>query len=158
MNWERIQAEMKNGLALACASCKHYWEGREKGLSGIDCTTPGPCGGPSAGLGFPHYKGPVSDFSQWCFACGSRPDLGIKVSTSERIFGICREHLWLLDRIQANNPNAAVLNVVSPSKGMIVPLKGRYTEKSLMDVMMETEEEWAEEDKIKFEEHQTKWV
>jgi hypothetical protein len=153
----QIQKALERGLALACATCARYWQGRERGLPGDECTSASPCGGPIAGSDFPLYIGPITDFSQWCFACGGYPELGIKVPGSPRIFGVCRKHLKLLDLLAPPTPVTG-LSVLSPSKGIIVPISGRYTQKTLGEVIHETECEWAEEDQFNLEKAIRRWV
>jgi len=153
----QIQNVLNRGVALACSTCARYWQGRERGLPGDECTAEAPCGGPISGSDFALYLGPVTDFSQWCFACGGHPELGIKVPGSARVFGVCRKHLKLLDQLAPPTPIAGLL-VHSPSKGLIVPISGRYTSKTLGEVIDETEREWAEEDQFHFEKTIRRWV
>lgn len=85
----------RKGVFFACASCAKMWEGLALGKE--TCTGVS-CGGPSRRKDFPEYDGFIKDFSALCFVCGSEEVLAYaKVEDSEKMFGICKDHLELID-------------------------------------------------------------
>ena len=136
---KRAYAALQTGLSPICASCERYWEGIDKGESGCNR----PCGGPLANQAFPEYKGPMTNFERFCFACVAEADFGIKQPDSDRVLGVCRKHLRLLDTHQVLGGEGR-FDVVSAKIGLVMPVNGRYTNKTLFEAMAEDEAEWAE--------------
>lgn len=107
---------MQDGLSAVCATCEHYWEGRDKKLPGFQCASPGPCGGPIAGNDFPHYKGPYGNLEQLCFVCGATPKLAVRARGKLRTVGICEKHLPMLKKqAPQGQPEAPPPQVLSSS-------------------------------------------
>ncbi len=147
LDLNKVKSLVADGLSPVCATCSRYWEGRERGLAAPLCTAARPCGGPVAGMDFPEYDGPITNFEKQCFVCGSTATLGIKLPTRERVVGICKPHVGVLDRLIAQGiSEQAPITLFSP-KGMIIPVNGRYTEKTLTEVIAETEQMFEETDK-----------
>lgn len=96
MNISKIGLAVQNGVSIVCATCKRYWEARDKGLPEPQCASSKRCAGPFAGMEFPEYDGPITDFSQWCFVCGADADYGLQSRGSGRVFGICSEHVVMV--------------------------------------------------------------
>lgn len=132
----RIQNEIHSGTSPVCASCKHFWVAKDAGLEscGQDC------GGPIAGKDFPKYDGPMTSLDKFCFACISEADYVVRSVGASRLVGICRRHLPLLDRLRTTAADVTV-EVMSP-KGIVAPVGGRYTPKSLGEVIADTEAGW----------------
>lgn len=128
-----MKKAMDSGLSPVCATCTKYWEGMDKGLGA--CTGKA-CAGPIAGKDFPEYDGPMEQLDKYCFACTSHATMVIKPTEGTRLIGICDEHLQLIDRLRPENFASAGVEVYS-SKGLVVPKMGRYTPKSLGEVMHE---------------------
>jgi hypothetical protein len=102
------------GTSIVCATCRRYWEGRERGLPEPKCTVQTPCGSPLAGLAFPHYDGPITDFARWCFVCGSNATSGVKAPESAVVFGMCDKHIGMVGTVEAVGLNGrAVQEVLS---------------------------------------------
>lgn len=131
-----------------CATCKRYWEGRERGLPRPQCTSLEACGSPIAGDTFSQYDGPMSDFTGWCFMCARNSDYAVKVREERRLIGVCREHVRALnDLIAVEKPDMASLLVMHSTAGR-VPLLQLLPKpkKGLFQVIAETEAEFAAED------------
>lgn len=136
---KRAFAALQTGLSPICASCENYWEGLDNNRNGCGLE----CGGPLANKTFPLYKGPMTTFDRFCFACVTEAVFGIKQPSSSRILGVCRQHLRLLDTHQVLGGEGQ-FDVVSAKTGLVVPIQGRYTPKNLMECMAEDEARWAE--------------
>lgn len=143
LNVLQVKAAVKSGVSAVCATCTRWWEGQDRGLS--KCTAASSCGGPIAGMDFPLYEGPIAAFERFCFVCASEAPFGIKLPERSRVIGICRSHIGMLDRYVAESPGAH-FSLLS-SKGIVVPVQGRYTPKTLLEVMVETEQMFEEMDK-----------
>ena len=96
MDLIKIGNAVKNGLSVVCATCRRYWEGRDRKLPEPKCTAARPCGSPFAGMTFPEYKGPINDFTRWCFVCGGKPKYGVKVRNGRRALALCENHIHML--------------------------------------------------------------
>jgi len=153
MDLVKIGLAVKNGVSPVCATCKWYWEGRERGMPDPQCTRQGQCGGPFAGRTFPEYDGPITDFTQWCFVCAARATKAIKIGEKLRLIGVCDAHVEMLGKVEPVglklNGGAAV-NLIDAKLGRMTPEQFfGPPKKSLIDIMVETEKEWAEEDEKK---------
>lgn len=153
MNVARIGLAVQSGVSIVCATCKKYWEGREKGLPEPRCTVVLPCGSPFAALTFPEYDGPISDFTRWCFVCGARATKGVKVREEPRVVGMCDAHVRLLGELEPVslklNGNALV-DIIDRHVGRISPDKFfGQPKRTLSQVIAETEKEFADEGKSK---------
>lgn len=141
---------ISNGVSVVCATCRRYWEGRERQLPDPRCTAATPCGSPFAAMTFPEYDGPLTDFTRWCFVCGAKATKGIRVREEPRVCGVCDEHVKMLDQVEPvglklNGQN--VTDIIDQYLGRTTPQ--RYfgpPKKTLIDTMIETEMEWAEDD------------
>lgn len=91
-----VEATIKSGLSAVCATCRKYWEGREKGLPEPRCTAQTSCGSPLAGDDFHEYDGPITEFDRWCFVCAESSRYGVSVRGRKRIVGVCDKHVRLL--------------------------------------------------------------
>lgn len=153
MDLVKVGQAVASGVSIVCATCKRYWEGREKQLPDPKCTVVKPCGSPFASLTFPEYDGPMTDFSRWCFVCGATATKGVKVRDEPRVIGMCDEHVKMLGRVE---PVGLKLNGENVTD-IIDRHLGRMSQeqffgppkKTLIDTMIETEMEWAEEDEKK---------
>lgn len=91
-----VEAVVKSGLSAVCATCRRYWEGRERGLPEPRCTSVSGCGSPLAGGDFHEYDGPISEFDRWCFVCSADAKYGVRAKGKKRLFGVCDAHVRLL--------------------------------------------------------------
>jgi len=83
------------GLAWLCSTCTKFTKAREAGIAGLSCmaaVTNKVCGSPLVSLDFPQYEGQVTEFSRWCFVCGSRGTRGMRAKGTTRVFGVCEAH------------------------------------------------------------------
>lgn len=149
MDAVKVGLAVQHGLSIVCATCERYWQGHELGTK---CVTPGVCGSPLVGLTFPYYKGPITDFSRWCFVCGAGATAGVSVARQPRVFGICRQHIRYFSELEprrgmdekARRRNG--VNVVEIiANGVYTPI-GHFCStlsKTLGQVIGETEAKWA---------------
>jgi hypothetical protein len=96
----KISLAVEAGLSIMCATCTNYWAARDRNIPGHRCTVPkGLCGSPLAGMDFPLYEGPITNSSEWCFVCGSRPS-HLVMTPSGKVFAICEKHIGMLDTVR----------------------------------------------------------
>lgn len=153
MDVVKVGQAIASGVSIVCSTCKRYWEGRERQLPPPKCTAIQPCGSPFASMTFPEYDGPMTDFSRWCFVCGATATKGVKVGENPRVLGMCDEHVKMLGRVE---PVGLKLNGERVTD-IVDRYLGRMSQerfygqprKTLLDTMIETEMEWAEEDEKK---------
>ena len=82
-------------MSFLCMTCEKYWSARAVGIPGHTCMAAisgTPCGSPIAGLAFPMYSGPITDFLRQCFVCGDSAHKGIRTIGSDKTFGLCLAH------------------------------------------------------------------
>jgi hypothetical protein len=103
----------------------------------------GRCGSPIAGDDFREYKGLITQFDRWCFVCAAEADFGVKPSDRERVIGVCRNHIRLIDDLipVGKDSEDRSIHIQSP-KGLVL-LKDIPKKKTLGEVMLETEQNWA---------------
>lgn len=159
MNPAKVGLAVQGGLSIVCATCKHYWQGRERNLPGVRCTSTSKCGSPLVGDDFHDYNGPISDFTQWCFMCGTAASYAVRANKSERLFGVCKEHaLYLhemrpleMDSTEARTRDEALLvRTLQGVESRPYQLFG-LRKKTLREVISETEAEWADAAKARGE-------
>ena len=110
----KIAAAMGSGVSAVCSCCVRYHEGRDAGLPGASCTSPGPCGSPISGMTFPNYVGPMAQFDRFCFVCGNQSTQAIRVRDDARVIGVCSAHIETVKTLKPEGGQAA--NVVVMSK------------------------------------------
>lgn len=144
----RIAQAIQSGVSIVCATCDRYWEGRAQSLPEPRCSVQKPCGSPFAGLTFPEYKGPMTDFSAWCFVCGAKATKGVRMKNKSRVIGMCETHIPMLGQMEpiGLTPNGKTVADIVDSKGRRIPLSRYFgtPKKTLMQTIMETEAEFAE--------------
>lgn len=153
MDVVKIGLAVQSGVSSVCATCERYWEGRECELPVPQCTARGACGGPFSGMTFPQYAGPITDFTRWCFVCAARATKAVKVREMPRLIGMCDTHLPMLGKVEPVglkvNGNATA-DIIDARMGQMTPEQFfGPPKKSLVDTMVETEMEWADDDKKK---------
>lgn len=149
MDVDRIRLAVASGVSAVCATCRLYWDGRERGLPDSKCTTRHPCGSPFAGMTFPEYVGPMTDFARFCFVCGANATHGVKVREDPRVLGMCSRHLDMLGKVE---PVGLKLNGTA-AVDILDRFRGRLTreqfqgpvKKTLGQVIAETEAEFAKD-------------
>jgi|WetSurMetagenome_2_1015567.scaffolds.fasta_scaffold02643_5 hypothetical protein len=147
MDAVRVGLAVSKGTSIVCATCKRFWEGRERGLPEPRCTVQSPCGSPLAGLAFPGYDGPISDFSRWCFVCGDQATHGVKAPRSAVVFGMCSKHITMVGSVQAVGLNGvSVQEVLSPQLRASPDKFFATPKKTLGQAIVEAEAEFAERD------------
>lgn len=97
----KVAEAVAGGLSPLCATCEHYWEGRDRNpdlplckMAGLDSNPGGKplCGGPLKGMSFPRYKGPMGEemIQSVCFMTGDQAAYGVRLGSSAgaRLLGI----------------------------------------------------------------------
>lgn len=92
-----------------------------------------------SGGDFHEYKGPLVNFSGFCFVCADKPKYGIRVKNSVRVLGVCEKHSQLLYQLKVKGKTAVAVNFTGAPKEVV-------RKKTLGEAMAETEAEWAAED------------
>jgi hypothetical protein len=85
----KVAVAVNDGLSIVCAMCENFWSAHDAGLSSCGKK----CGGPMSGGAFDKYKGPIVDFSSFCFVCGDSATHGIRAVGNVRILGCCDKHV-----------------------------------------------------------------
>ena len=149
----KIGLAVQSGLSIVCATCERYWEGRSRNLPNGRCTSSSNCGSPLAGDVFHDYRGPLTDFTRWCFMCGAEADLGVSVPLQTRMIGVCDAHAPVLadfrpvsmDQQAAHKADHLVLKLADGQEKRPFQLVKLSKPKTLGDLLAQTEAEWAAE-------------
>jgi hypothetical protein len=110
----KIALAVDGGLSIVCATCERYWGARDRGIPGDTCLSERPCGGPISGDTFSNYRGPMTQFDRFCFACGGSATKALRVKGHVRPIGCCDEHIELVRKLKPENRPA--VNLVVHSK------------------------------------------
>ena len=110
----KVAAAIGNGLNVVCATCENYWDARDRDIPDGRCLATDGCGGPIAGGAFHEYRGPMTQFDQFCFRCGNKATHAVRVSEHPRVIGVCVEHIDLMKSLKPEGKRAP--NVVLLSK------------------------------------------
>ena len=125
----KVAIVVDSGLSIICATCERYWGARDRGIPGDRCLSQVPCGGPLMGDTFHNYRGPMTQFDQFCFACGKDATKILRVKGHVRLIGCCDKHEKDIVRKLKPEDRPAVNLVVHSG----------VTEKSLDELSMEKE-------------------
>jgi hypothetical protein len=109
----KVALAVHGGLSIVCATCERYWGARDRGIPGDTCLSDRPCGGPLAGDTFHNYRGPMTQFDQFCFACGDQATKVLRVKGHVRPIGCCNDHERLVRKLKPENRPAVNLVVIS---------------------------------------------
>jgi hypothetical protein len=110
----KVAVAVSSGLSIVCATCEKYWEARDKNVPDGRCLATDGCGSPIAGDTFHEYRGPMTQFDQFCFRCGAQATHAIRVNNSVRVIGCCSEHVEMVQTLKPAGQRAP--NVVLISK------------------------------------------
>jgi hypothetical protein len=77
----------------------------------------------------------------WCFVCGDKSEVGIRVKGKQRVIGACRKHIQYFKQYKAIGDSPVVSPDIRDSSGATVNIPER--KKSLLEVMMEDEASYA---------------
>lgn len=150
LNPTGVALAMADGLSAVCASCRLYWEARDRGIPGHKCLSREKCGSPLVGDAFHEYDGPlVGGLHQFCFVCGDKSRFVARVRGRTTGVGICAEHVRLLDTLKADGkelvPNAPKAVVLAPDG---TPVSSEAApKKSLFAAIQEVEDYYASKDR-----------
>lgn len=143
MDAVKVGLAVQSGVSVVCATCQRYWEGRERGLPGAQCTARRPCGSPLSGNTFGEYRGPIRDFTRWCFVCGATAAFGVRLD--RKTFGMCHEHIEMLKTTRpVNSMNGFPVVEVLAAKDSDLKALLAPKPKSLMQEIAKTEAEFRE--------------
>jgi len=148
---QMMKAATAGGLSAVCSTCVRYWEARDRGIPGDACLGHA-CGSPIAGDDFHNYKGAMTDeaFAKFCFVCGDPATNHVRVVNRHRQIGVCDAHLKMLVELKAEGAGQ-VPPILVRKEGELVPVTRLVKPmKRLIDVIIETEMEWAEQDGREF--------
>jgi len=97
---EKVKHLMALGFAFPCACCEKLWRKFDAGrhpskelyCEGFDLGLT--CGGPVAGLSFPHYEGPLTrqTIAMSCYHCGKPANKIFQADLDGGYVGACNEH------------------------------------------------------------------
>jgi hypothetical protein len=131
---KEIREAMKGGVAMVCATCVKFHEGKARNLE--TCTAVEDCGSPIVGDTFHEYEGPITDFLRFCFVCGEPSAQGIRVKNHSRGIGVCRVHVeWVVTMTPRLAAPGARLPI-APSEGSRIVVSGYGT--SLAETLLPT--------------------
>ncbi len=105
----RAAADASRGLAVTCALCVFHHEAADRGQPSCGKQ----CGGPMSGGAFELYKGPITDFSQQCFACGIVPTHLVRAKNIVRVLGSCQKHTDMIQQYRAVDKPPATIIMIS---------------------------------------------
>jgi hypothetical protein len=109
----KVALAVESGLSIICATCDRYWGARDRGVPGDACLSERPCGGPLAGDTFHNYRGPMTQFDEFCFRCGDRATKVLRVKGHVRPIGCCDTHESMMRKVKPENRPAVNLVIVS---------------------------------------------
>jgi hypothetical protein len=112
----KVAIAVSSGLSIVCATCENYWRARDLAKPGDQCMATEPCGSPIAGDVFHQYVGPMSQFDEWCFVCGSPSTQALRVKGFVRVIGCCNAHVHLVRDMRPEG-KAAVTVVIQSNRG-----------------------------------------
>jgi hypothetical protein len=141
MDLARVALAVQDGFTVVCATCEWLHRARD---SGQQCCGKSQCAGPLAGKQYKDYKGPITEFANMCFVCGSKSTHAIRHNGGGRVFGLCREHLRLVNNVApAGAVPTRITHVVAdnrviPAENLLAPKK-----KSLIEEIMKVESHFA---------------
>ena len=147
-----VEAEMRRGLSIVCATCRKYWRAKDAGLAGCGEK----CFGPISGGNFAEYDGELPDLERWCFVCGADSVYALQVGQEKRRVGVCQAHLTHLHELAAKDglvrPGGQLYAARGGSMIRVERLIAKPP-KTLASAIAATEEEWEEEDQYLAEKH-----
>lgn len=137
-----VEAAVRSGLSAVCATCRRYWEGRERGLPEPRCTSKTGCGSPLAGGDFHEYDGPLVEFDRWCFVCSADARYGVRARDKRRVFGVCEKHVRLLHDLKPTNSVVADPVLKSDGRELLAADLLPARRKSLASAIAEAEKDF----------------
>lgn len=145
LNLAKVGLAVQSGLSSVCATCRLYWEARDRGLPEPKCLAKDGCGSPLKGDDFHEYAGPITNFERWCFACGRDSKFGVRVQGRERLVGVCEEHVKWLDELRPVDSFELPGREV---RGGPVPTGRLLGRKTVAQAILEVEEFYAKKDGV----------
>ena len=144
MDPKQVEAEIRRGLSIVCATCRKYWRGKDLGLGGCGLTD---CFGPIKGGSFEQYEGDLPDLTRWCFVCGRDSFYALQTEHSERRIGVCKAHLSHLHELVPKDGIVQEGQMFAARNGSMVRVSRLVQRpKTLFETMVDQEKEWQAED------------
>jgi len=146
----KIGLAVQGGLSPVCATCKKYWDARERNVPGDTCMARQGCAGPISGGDFHEYEGPITDMSRWCFICAESAKYGVQVTGSPRVVGVCEDHVRKLADLKpmfGNGPDPKFVLKSKNGNQTIREILG-LEKKSLRKAMAEAEAHFDKQDGV----------
>jgi hypothetical protein len=113
LNPVKVALAVSRGLSAVCSTCEKYWDARDKGVPGDVCLATDGCGSPIAGDVFHEYRGPMTQFDRFCFACGNQATHAVRVDMYVRVIGVCEQHVNLVQTLKPEGKRAPNVVIVS---------------------------------------------
>lgn len=113
LNPVKVALAVSRGLSAVCATCEKYWDARDKGVEGDACLAADGCGSPIAGDVFHEYRGPMTQFDKFCFACGNQATHAVRVDMYVRVIGVCGKHVELVQTLKPEGKRAPNVVIIS---------------------------------------------
>jgi hypothetical protein len=116
----KVAVAMASGLSVVCATCKRYWDARDRGVPGNSCASTSKCGSPLSGDDFHEYDGPMKgSLHLWCFVCGEKSRFGIRVKGKLNVIGACEKHITYVKELEAVGGTKNVQSEIKGSNGKL---------------------------------------
>ena len=109
----KIATLVDGGLSVVCATCENFWNARDRGVPDGKCLSKNGCGSPIAGDVFHEYKGPMTQFDQFCFRCGNQATHALRVDNYVRVIGVCRDHVDMVKSLKPEGKRAPSVVLLS---------------------------------------------
>lgn len=109
INLDRVHLAIASGVSGVCALCQNFWSAEDRGLDSCGER----CGGPMSGGAFDKYKGPITDFSKFCFVCLKPATHAVRAKDNPRVLGCCQSHVGIISKYKPIDKPAVDIVVVS---------------------------------------------
>lgn len=130
----KIAKAVSEGLSVVCATCELYWSARDANVPDGRCLAKDGCGSPIAGDVFHEYKGPITQFDQFCFVCGDKSSHAVRVSPYVRVIGLCSSHIETIQNLKPEAKNSANIVIVSKDGERLVSEKDIVRKKPTLKI------------------------
>lgn len=142
-----MQQAAARGLSVVCSTCQKYWQARDRGILGDRCLGKA-CGSPLAGDVFHEYSGAMTHEAMldFCFVCGARSARALRIPGKTRMIGVCLDHLkFMFELVPIGTVvgDAPTLVRVPGGSEFLVEEITPARRPKLVEMMIETEREWA---------------
>lgn len=116
LDYKRVHLAIADGLSGICAMCENFWEAANKGLGSCGQR----CGGPISGGAFDKYRGPIIDFSNFCFVCLNQATHAVRTKNNPRVLGCCKQHIEIIAKYKPADKPAVDVVLHSGSESTVL--------------------------------------